>query len=35
MSRVVHCVKLNREAEGLERAPYPGALGQRILENVS
>jgi Fe-S cluster biosynthesis and repair protein YggX len=35
MSRIVHCVKLNREAEGLERAPYPGALGQRILENVS
>jgi Fe-S cluster biosynthesis and repair protein YggX len=28
-------VKLNREAEGLERAPYPGALGQRIFENVS
>jgi Fe-S cluster biosynthesis and repair protein YggX len=28
-------VLLGREAEGLERAPYPGALGQRILENVS
>ena len=26
---------LGREAEGLERAPYPGELGQRILENVS
>ena len=35
MSRVIHCVKLHREAEGLERAPYPGALGQRIFDNVS
>ena len=35
MSRMVNCVKLNREAEGLERAPYPGELGQRIFENVS
>ena len=35
MTRMVHCVKLGTEAEGLERAPYPGPLGQRILENVS
>ena len=35
MSRVVNCVKLNREAEGLERRPYPGELGQRIFDNVS
>ena len=35
MTRMVHCVKLGTEAEGLERAPYPGLLGQRILENVS
>ena len=35
MSRVVHCVKLNREAEGLERPTYPGELGKRIFENVS
>jgi Fe-S cluster biosynthesis and repair protein YggX len=28
-------VKLNREAEGLDRAPYPGALGQKIFEQVS
>jgi Fe-S cluster biosynthesis and repair protein YggX len=32
---MVQCVLLGREAEGLERAPYPGELGQRILENVS
>ena len=35
MPRTVHCVKLEAEAEGLERQPYPGALGQRIFENVS
>ena len=35
MSRLVKCVKLGREAEGLDRPPYPGPLGQRIFENVS
>ena len=35
MSRLVNCVKLNREAEGLDRAPYPGDLGRRVYENVS
>ena len=35
MTRMVNCIKLNKEAEGLDRAPYPGALGQRILDNVS
>lgn len=35
MSRTVQCVLLGREAEGLERPPYPGELGQRIYENVS
>jgi len=35
MSRTVHCVLLGQEAEGLDRPPYPGELGQRIYENVS
>ncbi len=35
MGRTVQCVKLEREAEGLERPPYPGELGQRIYEQVS
>ncbi len=35
MSRNVDCVKLGHEAEGLQMAPYPGELGQRIFENVS
>ena len=35
MSRQVQCVVLKREAEGLDRVPYPGELGRRIYENVS
>jgi Fe-S cluster biosynthesis and repair protein YggX len=35
MSRTVNCVILKSEAEGLEYAPYPGELGQRIYDNVS
>ena len=35
MSRMVQCVKLQREAEGLDRQPYPGDLGKRVFENVS
>jgi Fe-S cluster biosynthesis and repair protein YggX len=35
MSRQVKCVVLGVEAEGLDYAPYPGELGQRIYENVS
>jgi Fe-S cluster biosynthesis and repair protein YggX len=35
MSRTVQCVRLKREAEGLERQTYPGELGQRIFDNVS
>ncbi len=35
MARTVQCVLLKREAEGLERAPYPGELGRRIYESVS
>ncbi len=35
MTRTVNCVKLKKEAEGLERVPYPGALGRRIFESVS
>jgi Fe-S cluster biosynthesis and repair protein YggX len=32
---MVNCVVLKREAPGLERQPYPGPLGQRIMESVS
>ena len=35
MARMVNCVLLEQEAEGLDYVPYPGELGQRIYENVS
>ncbi len=35
MSRLVHCIKLGRDAEGLAFAPWPGELGQRIYAHVS
>jgi Fe-S cluster biosynthesis and repair protein YggX len=35
MARTVQCVKLGKEAEGLDRPPIKGELGQRIYENVS
>ena len=31
----LYCIKLNKELEGLERAPYPGELGEKILSSVS
>jgi Fe-S cluster biosynthesis and repair protein YggX len=33
--RTVHCVKLKKDLPGLDTAPWPGELGQRIYENVS
>ncbi len=35
MSRTVQCVKLGKEAEGLDKPTYPGELGQRIFDQVS
>ena len=35
MARMVNCVLLGKEAEGLDFPPYPGDLGKRIYENVS
>jgi len=35
MARMVHCAKLGKEAEGLDRPTYPGDLGKRIFENIS
>jgi len=35
MARTVNCVKLGREADGLDFPPYPGELGKRIYESVS
>lgn len=35
MARNVNCIKLGREAEGLDFPPMPGPLGKRLWENVS
>ncbi|AZY49543.1 oxidative damage protection protein [Bordetella avium] len=35
MARTVNCVKLKREAEGLDYPPYPGELGARIWREIS
>ena len=35
MPRTVQCTYLKREAEGLDRVPYPGELGKRIYASIS
>ncbi len=35
MSRLIKCIKLKKEAEGLDFPPIPGELGKKIWENVS
>ncbi|WP_028453854.1 oxidative damage protection protein [Chitinilyticum litopenaei] len=35
MSRTIHCVKLGREAEGLDFPPLPGELGKKLFDSVS
>lgn len=35
MTRMVHCTKLKKEAEGLSFQTYPGELGKKIYENIS
>lgn len=35
MTHTIFCIKLQKEAEGLDRSPYPGPLGDRIYTNVS
>ena len=35
MSRTVQCLKLQKEAQGLEFPPYPGELGTRIWQSIS
>lgn len=35
MTRIIHCCKLNQDAEGMQKPPFPGALGERIFKEVS
>jgi len=35
MSRTIFCSYTKQEDEGLDRAPLPGPLGQKIFDNIS
>lgn len=35
MTRMVNCLKLGVEAEGLDSPPFPGPKGQRIYDAIS
>ena len=35
MTRMVNCIKLGREAEGLDVPPMPGELGKKLYDSVS
>jgi Fe-S cluster biosynthesis and repair protein YggX len=35
MERTVNCVKLKKEARGLDAPPFPGALGEKIFQQAS
>jgi Fe-S cluster biosynthesis and repair protein YggX len=34
MTRTVHCMLDQREVEGLDFAPWPGELGQRVFAHI-
>jgi len=35
MTRMVNCIKLGHEAEGLDFPPMPGEMGKKLWESVS
>ena len=35
MAKMVDCIKLGRQAEGMDRAPFKGPLGDKLFERVS
>ena len=35
MGRTVQCLKLKKEADGLDYPPYPGEMGTRIWQSIS
>lgn len=35
MSKMVNCIKLGQKLEGMDVAPLPGELGQKLLNSVS
>ena len=35
MTRRIYCAKLNQEDEGMDNAPFPGPLGEKIFNHIS
>ena len=35
MPRLIHCTKLQKEAEGLAQPPLPGEKGKKIYDHIS
>lgn len=35
MTRLIQCIKLQKEAEGLAQPPIPGELGKKIYDHIS
>jgi Fe-S cluster biosynthesis and repair protein YggX len=35
MARMIHCIKLGHEAEGLDFPPMPGEFGKKLFQEVS
>ena len=35
MTRLIDCTKLKKQADGLDRPPYPGELGEKIYAQIS
>ena len=35
MARTVHCVKLDKDLDGMDKVPFRGELGQRLFDTVS
>ena len=35
MARMIQCVHLGQESEGLDRPPFKGPLGERVFEQIS
>jgi Fe-S cluster biosynthesis and repair protein YggX len=34
MARIVQCIYMKKEGEGMDFLPYPGDLGKKIYQNV-
>ncbi len=35
MTRMIHCLRLDKEAEAMTKAPFPGPEGQRSVDHIS